>query len=151
LLSLTLLQLIYLFPAFLGDPRVLFGSIHPSSLRSLDRLAMGFIVDPLRITTCASIVLEAAPPGFPALSKVALTIALEADEYSTIQDHMNEELARLDQLFASTSDFPSLHTVSIDMTADTGSVMDEATTFWLQNDIRTYLPLVAARQNCTLT
>lgn len=102
-----------------------------------------------------SLVLEIAthsttPTGLPALSTIVIAIALDCGRYSMVEVSVNHELAKLDQLFASTSAFPSLHTISINVKADSRGLMNEVTTFWAQTSITKYMPLVAARHDQTL-
>ncbi|KAF5319579.1 hypothetical protein D9619_008490 [Psilocybe cf. subviscida] len=80
----------------------LFGNFHLSSLRSLDSLGMEFNFDLGLRTVYPSMALAAAltiPPGFPALSRVTITMSLDSRGYPAIKDSVNEELAKLDQLF----------------------------------------------------
>jgi hypothetical protein len=91
-------------------------------------------------------------PGFPALTRVVVAILFDRADYSTIMNDVKGELAELDRLFASTSKFPRLHAVTIKLKVYSKSLMGAVSRFWIGDpgNIETYLPLVAARSDCTL-
>lgn len=86
-------------------------------------------------------------PIFPNLTKVSVTVSFLRNKFK-----IEEPLAELDQLFASTTKFPRLRTVTIKLNARTKSAKEELIRFWVQDsgNINRCLPVVAARSKCKL-
>lgn len=86
-------------------------------------------------------------PVFKSLTRVIIDISFIWGKFG-----IEEPLAELDLLFASTIRFPRLRTVTIKLNAETESSKDDMVAFWVKDsdNIRRCLPLVAARSKCKL-
>ncbi|KAF5319437.1 hypothetical protein D9619_008509 [Psilocybe cf. subviscida] len=146
-LSVDLSQLI--------NPSSLFTNSNPSLLQSLDKLSMEFVWDSKFTIVFPSMVLVAAlqiQDGFCSLTGVVVTLVFSWGDYPLFKDGVKGELGALDHLFASTSTFPRLHSVTVMLKFNANSLMEEVTRFWIEDTdmIDEYLPLTAARPDCTL-
>ncbi|KAF5319572.1 hypothetical protein D9619_008499 [Psilocybe cf. subviscida] len=128
--------------------------LHPDTLLKLSWLGLTFWLD---ITTDyypelgrvypSTAIGEVGPTGFPALRRIQITLVLRV---LGLDPDFSGELGRLDQLLGSSSLFPVLQQLQVDVEV-TAMELRASDAAWLRGHLEDVMPLVTARPGCKIT